>query len=33
MASGDLRGMGETIVGKTTFDDWLESHDHQNLLQ
>jgi hypothetical protein len=33
MASGDLRGMGETIVGKTTFGDWLESHDHQNLLQ
>jgi hypothetical protein len=30
MASGDLRGMGETIVGKTTFDDWLESPDHQN---
>ena len=33
MASGDLRGKGETIVGKTTFDDWLESHDHQNPLQ
>jgi hypothetical protein len=30
MASGDLRGMGETIVGITTFDNWLESHDHQN---
>lgn len=33
MASGDLRGKGESIVGKTTFDDWLESHDHQNPLQ
>ena len=33
MASGDLRGKGETLVGKTTFDDWLESHDHQNPLQ
>jgi hypothetical protein len=30
MASGDLRGKGETLVGKTTFGDWLESHDHQN---
>jgi len=30
MASGDLRGKGETLVGKITFDDWLESHDHQN---
>ena len=30
MASGDLRGKGETLVGKITFDDWLESPDHQN---
>lgn len=29
MASGDLRGKGETFVGKTTFDDWLETSDHQ----
>jgi uncharacterized protein YbjT (DUF2867 family) len=33
MASGDLRGKGETLVGKTCFDDWLESHDQQNLPQ
>ncbi len=33
MASGDLRGKGETLVGKITFDDWLESHDHQNPTQ
>ena len=33
MASGDLRGKGEALVGETTFDDWLESHDHQSSLQ
>lgn len=27
LASGDLRGGGETLVGETTFDDWLGGQD------
>lgn len=33
MASGSLRGQGNGLTGSVSFDDWLESADHQASLK